>query len=66
MLKIRISDLLAEMKSVSIDPNKEETTTNVNLFGVSYLCFTAERVFNIQEIDDGKATATEVTGKEKQ
>ena len=25
-----------------------------------------ERVFNIQEIDDGKATATEVTGKEKQ
>ena len=46
MLKIRISDLLAEMKSVSIDPNKEETTTNVNLFGVSYLCFTAERVFD--------------------
>ena len=52
MLKIRISDLLAEMKSVSIDPNKEETTTNTDVFQVSYLCFTAERVFDKLYGDD--------------
>jgi hypothetical protein len=52
MLKIRISDLLAEMKSVSIDPNKEENTTNTDVFQVSYLCFTAERVFHKLYGDD--------------
>lgn len=46
MLKIRISDLLAEMKSVSIDPNKEENTTNTDVYQVSYLCFTANRVYH--------------------
>lgn len=44
MLKIRISDLLAEMKSVS--PNKEVTNENTDLYGVSYLCFTANRVYH--------------------
>lgn len=44
MLKIRISDLLAEMKSVS--PNKEETNENMDLYQVSYLCFTANRVYH--------------------
>lgn len=52
MLKIRISDLIAEMKSVSIYSDKEENTPNVNLFGVSYLCFTAERVFHKLYGDD--------------
>lgn len=44
MLKIRISDLLDEMKSVS--PNKEVTNENTDLYGVSYLCFTANRVYH--------------------
>lgn len=44
MLKIRISDLIAEMKSVS--PNKEVTNENTDLYGVSYLCFTANRVYH--------------------
>lgn len=44
MLKIRISDLLAEMKSVS--PNKEVTNENMDLYQVSYLCFTANRVYH--------------------
>jgi hypothetical protein len=52
MLKIRISDLIAEMKSVSIYSDKEENTPNVNLFGVSYLCFTADRVFDKLYGDD--------------
>lgn len=45
MLKIRISDLLAEMKRVSIYPN-EDDTPNMDLYEVSYLCFTANRVYH--------------------
>ena len=60
MLKIRISDLLAEMKSVSIDPNKEENTTNTDVFQVSYLCFTANRVFHKLYGDEPEVSFNEV------
>jgi len=60
MLKIRISDLLAEMKSVSIDPNKEENTTNTDVYQVSYLCFTANRVFHKLYGDDPEVSFDKV------